>query len=366
MLVKLKNIILVVLIGSFLCGFSLWSILKPADTESISERRPLAAFPAVSWDFVLSGTFAQDIESYILDQFPLRDQFRTMKSWTALYLLGQKDMNNLYIKDGYVSSLEYPLNTKSLEHAAKRFQFVYAHYLTDQDIKVYLSVIPDKNYFMAQSNGYPAMDYEKGISYMKDHMKFAKYIDIVPLLELSDYYRTDAHWRQEKITDVAQYLAARMGVSLSAEYTENRVDAPFYGVYWGQSALPLPPDDLYYLDNAILEDCTVYDYETDAYIPIYDLEKVNGNDPYELFLSGSKSLLTIENPNAITDKELLVFRDSFGSSIAPMLAEGYAKVTLVDIRYLSPKLLDQFIEFSNQDVLFLYSVSVLNNSLTIK
>lgn len=366
MLVKLKNIILVVLIGSFLCGFSLWGILKPADTESISERRPLAAFPTVSWDSVLSGTFAKEIESYTLDQFPLRDQFRTIKSLAALYFLGQKDMNDLYIKNGYVSSLEYPLNTKSLEHAEERFQFVYDQYLTDRDINVYLSVIPDKNYFMAQSNGYPAMDYEKCISYLKDHMKFAKYIDIVPLLELSDYYRTDVHWRQEKITDVAQYLAAQMDVSLSSQYTENRVEVPFYGVYWGQLALPLPPDDLYYLNNAILEDCTVYDFETDAYTPIYDLEKGNGNDPYELFLSGSKSLLTIENPNAITDKELLIFRDSFGSSIAPMFAEGYAKITLVDIRYLSPKLLDQFIEFSNQDVLFLYSVSVLNNSITIK
>ena len=85
-----------------------------------------------------------------------------------------------------------------------------------------------------------------------------------------------------------------------------------------------------------------------------------------MFLSGSKSLLTIENPNASTDKELIVFRDSFGSSIAPLFAEGYAKITLVDIRYISPNMLGRFIEFTNQDVLFLYSTSVLNNSITIK
>ena len=96
------------------------------------------------------------------------------------------------------------------------------------------------------------------------------------------------------------------------------------------------------------------------------MEKAAGKDPYELFLSGPKSLLTIENPSAHTEKELIVFRDSFGSSIAPLLAEGYAKITLVDIRYLSPQMLDRFITFTDQDVLFLYSVSVLNNSVTIK
>ena len=210
------------------------------------------------------------------------------------------------------------------------------------------------------------MDYEKLISHMKDSMEYAEYIDIVPLLELSDYYYTDTHWRQEKIQDVAQFLAAEMGVTLSNEYTVNQVDTPFYGVYYGQSGLPLPADTLYYLDYPALQDCKVFDYETTAYIPIYDLDKTTGNDPYEIFLSGSKSLLTIENPNATTDKELLIFRDSFGSSIAPLLAEGYATITLVDIRYISPNMLGRFISFENQDVLFLYSVSVLNNSITIK
>ena len=366
MSVKLKNISLVVMTAVFLCGFLLWGILKPTDSESVSERRPLAAFPSINGDSVFSGSFMTDFEKYTLDQFPLRDQFRTVKAVTAFYIFGQKDNNEIYIEDGFAAKLEYPLNTDSIEYAASRFQFVYDKYMADKDMKVYLSVIPDKNYFMAEKNGYPSIDYEKFISDMRNHMDFAEYIGITDLLELSDYYCTDTHWRQEKITDIAKHLAAEMGVSLSAEYTVNHVDDPFYGVYYGQSALPLPFEDMYYLDNAVLKDCKVYDFETNAYIPVYDLEKTKGNDPYEMFLSGSKSLLTIENPNGSTEKELIIFRDSFGSSIAPLLAEGYSKITLVDIRYISPNMLDKFIEFTNQDVLFLYSTSVLNNSNTIK
>ena len=36
------------------------------------------------------------------------------------------------------------------------------------------------------------------------------------------------------------------------------------------------------------------------------------DDMYEIFLGGSKSLISIENPNAKTDRELVMFRDSFG------------------------------------------------------
>lgn len=363
---RIKNIAVIVSTGVFLCGFLLWSILKPADKESVSERRPLAAFPSASPESVVSGKFMTDFEKYTLDQFPLRDKFRTVKAVTAFYIFGQKDNNDIYIANGYASKLDYPLHTDSIEYAASRFQFVYDRYMADKDMKVYLSVIPDKNYFMAEKNGYPSLDYEELFSEMEDNTGFAEHIYIAPLLELSDFYRTDTHWRQEKITDIAQYLAGEMGSSLNAEYTVNKVDTPFYGVYYGQSALPLPSDELYYLDNDILNNCRVYDFETSKDIPVYDMEKLSGNDPYEMFLSGSKSLLTIENPEADTDKELILFRDSFGSSIAPLLAEGYAKITLVDIRYISPNLLDNFIEFKDQDVLFLYSASVLNNSITIK
>ena len=363
---KLKYTLIIILTIFFLGGFAIWGILKPSEAESVSERRPLASFPPLNAASVFSGKFMTDFEAYTLDQFPLRDQFRTVKAITTFYVLGQKDNNDIYIENGYASKLEYPMNTGSIEYAAKRFQFVYDKYLADKDVPIYLAVIPDKNYFMAQKNGYLSMDYETFVNELQNHMEFAAYIDIFPFLELSDYYRTDTHWRQEQILDVARYLASEMGVSLSADYTKKIIDTPFYGVYYGQSALPLATDELYYLDNTVLHECRVYDYETKSYIPVYDLKKAEGNDPYELFLSGPKPLLTIENPSAASDRELIIFRDSFGSSLAPLLVDGYQKITLVDIRYISPNVLDKFLSFEHQDILFLYSASVLNNSVTIK
>ena len=120
------------------------------------------------------------------------------------------------------------------------------------------------------------------------------------------------------------------------------------------------------MESQLLSECTVYDHESGKTGSVYDESKLESKDLYDVFLSGSRSLLTIENPNASTEKELIVFRDSFGSAIAPLLVQGYAKVTLVDIRYIQIDVLDRFLEFSGQDVLFLYSVSVLNNSSTLK
>jgi hypothetical protein len=204
------------------------------------------------------------------------------------------------------------------------------------------------------------------ISLLKENTDFLKYIDITKDLEISDFYKTDTHWREENIVDIAEKIGNEMGTDVRAEYKEKSLDVDFYGVYYGQSALPLAAEKIKYLENDTLKNCKVRDYQNDKEISVYDMEKAYGKDPYEMFLSGSLSLLSIENENATTDKELIIFRDSFGSSLAPLLAEGYKKITVVDIRYIHPNSLENYIEFSNQDVLFIYSTSVLNNSETIK
>ena len=363
---KKQSILTVSLLGAFLFGFAIWSALKPADAQSQSERRSLAQKPAFSLSAFADGKWTSDFESYTLDQFPLRDTFRTLKALAVRDLFREKDNNGIYVADGYAAKLDPTLNESSLDHAASRFRYVYETYLKDTDAKVYLSIIPDKNYFLAAENGYPSLDYERLFADMREKTDYAQYIDLTGALSLSSYYRTDTHWRQEELLPVAKLLADTMGTDLPEGFTSVTLGTPFSGVYRGQSALPMPPDTLTYLTNDALEGCRVYDYENDAYLPIYTLDKAGGNDPYEIFLSGPKSLLRIENPNSATERNLIVLRDSFAASLIPLLAESYREITLIDIRYLSPASLGKFVDFDAQDVLFLYSTSVLNDSSTIK
>ena len=166
--------------------------------------------------------------------------------------------------------------------------------------------------------------------------------------------------------DAAGLLAQSLDVDIRAEYTPVKLERPFYGVYDGQAALPMKPDELWVLESDSLYACTTYNIENRKTAQVYDMEKLSSRDLYDVFLSGPVSVLTVENPAANTEKELIVFRDSFGSSMVPLLIPGYAKVTLADIRYLPSSQMGKYLTFTDQDVLFLYSAPVLNNSETLK
>ena len=99
---------------------------------------------------------------------------------------------------------------------------------------------------------------------------------------------------------------------------------------------------------------------------VYDMDKAKGKDPYEVFLSGNQPIVTIRDEQNESGKRLIVFRDSFGSSIAPLLMSGYSELVLVDLRYISSDMIGQYVDFEQADVLFLYSTMMLNQSLGIK
>ncbi|MBE7034661.1 MAG: hypothetical protein E7402_00865 [Ruminococcaceae bacterium] len=365
---KTKSIIITILFTVLLAGGAALCLTKPSAIFSESERRELASFPALSADTLLSGEFGTNFETYATERFPFRDFFRSVKAFVSTELFGKRDNNGLFEADGHISKLDAVENPAMTDHAAKRFQFLYDTYLKEANTKVYLSIIPDKNMFLAEKNGYPALNYESFIQAFRDKTPYMQYIDIVPLLDADDYYATDSHWRQEKITDIAETLGAAMGTDVAADYQVNTLDAPFYGVYHGQLAKPFAPDTLSYLSNEALDNASVYYYDTGAPKegPLYNMEKAYGRDPYEMFLSGSMPLVTIHNPGAKTDKKLIMFRDSYSSSLAPLLSAGYQTVTLVDIRYMQSAFVGQLIDFTDADVLFCYGTTLLNNSLAMR
>lgn len=274
---------------------------------------------------------------------------------------------DVYVHQGYAVTTEAGYDQKSLDYAALKFQQLYDSSLTGNDGHIYLSVVPDKGSFTAPPEGYTPASAQETADTLLAQLDFVQYVDIAPGLTLEDYYRTDPHWRQECLVATAQTLAQAMDVPLAGDFQENAIDVPFYGAYAEKAGEPLVADTLRYLTGEVLDACTVYDYETDAQEPLYDLSAVETDTPYDLYLQGSRSLLRIDSPLSATDKTLVVFRDSFGSSLIPLLAESYRTIYAVDIRYLSSQMVGRFLSFDgSEDVLFLYSTMVLQNSRTMK
>ncbi len=353
---KLITVSFVFVIG----GFFLWNFIAPDQEVSWSERRTYQTFPEITWSTIQNKDAMDAMERYALDQFVLRDAFRSLKAHVVFDVLKQLDNNKILIKDNSIFKSEYPNNEDSINHFIEKMNQLKEKYLLNN--KVYYSIIPDKNYYLDDST-YLNLDYESLYQTVMDNMNDMEYIELRDVLSLEDYYRTDTHWRQEKLQKVVKRLGSRLGFEGDVTYTEKKY-APFYGVYYGQAALQLKPDDLIYLENEELKQVIVTNYEKENVL--YNIDKLGSMDSYDVFLSGATPLVTIQNPNQTNGRELIIFRDSYASSLAPLLISSYSKITLIDLRYMATKAMENLVTFENQDVLILYSTLLVNNSGSIK
>ena len=367
-MMKLRSILTSMAFILMIAVFSLGHLLTPDKDISVSERRPLEQLPKFSIQALMNGKFTDDLEDYLLDQFPLRDTIRSLKAAWHFDVYHQSDNNGIYLVGDHVCKLDSYLKPEEIGAAIVNTNKIYETYL--QGMNVSFSVIPDKNYFAAQANGYPAMDYDKLCQMLMDGLNEG--IDFYGMshfaqLTIDDYYRTDLHWKQEALQEVVDAMAKDLGfASMDLSAMHQSQYSPFYGSYYGQSALNIDPDVLTTLSNATTDGCIVTAPELKGEKPVYDEADFEEIDGYNIYLGGPLGLVTVENPNGNTGKELIIFRDSFASSLAPLLMDGYDKITLIDLRYLASINVGRFVEFTDQDVLFLYNASLINNGKLLK
>lgn len=339
-----------------LFGFSLLHLALPDREISRSERRRLAQRPS------LSAGFADDLEKYMLDQFPLREQLRTVNSLVRLYGLGQADIHGIYLQGGGAFRMDGPLQEKQVRHAAAVFSAVQETYFPS--LPSHYVIVPDKNAKAETSR--PRLDTETMRGIVREALPDMTEIDIWDLLSADDYYKTDPHWRQERLLPVAAAICEALGADAPGTFTEKTL-SPFYGAYYGQAALPMAPDTLTYLESADTKAAEVTGPELDGAQPVYRPELLDGTDGYDVFLSGAQAVLTVTSPNVHNGRHLVLFRDSFGSSLAPLLLGSFERITLVDLRYISAARLTDYADLSDAtDVLYLCSTAVWNNGGTLR
>ena len=339
-----------------LFGFSLLHLALPDREVSRSERRRLAQLPP------LSSGFSDKLEEYMLDQFPLREQLRTVNSLVRLYGLGQADIHGIYLQGGGAFRMDGPLQEKQVRHAAAVFSAVQEKYFPS--LPAHYVIVPDKN--AKAETGRPRLDTETMRGIVREALPGMTEIDIWDLLSADDYYKTDPHWRQERLLPVAAAICKALGADAPGTFTEKAL-SPFYGAYYGQAALPMAPDTLTYLESTDTKAAEVTGPELDGAQPVYRPELLDGTDGYDVFLSGAQAVLTVTSPNVHNGRHLVLFRDSFGSSLAPLLLGSFERITLVDLRYISAARLTDYADLSDAtDVLYLCSTAVWNNGGTLR
>lgn len=364
MLRKVCSALTVILFASVILIFGTLHVILPDSDVSSSERRHLASFPSLTSDTVISGVFMENLEKYLPDQFPLREMFRTIKA-NFEKLTGRLDSNDIYSSGDYLTSLDYELNLNSVIKAGGKLERVRS--ILNEDGNAYIAVIPHKGYYM-DDGVHPTLDFNLLCETLYENTPNFTPIDITDTLTLESYYKTDSHWRQDMLFPTVRRLIGEMGIETdsASDYTPHELDG-FYGVYAGQSALGCNSETIVYLTSEILDSAEVTYIAADK-AGIYDRDAIDGKtvDMYDVFLGGAVPVVELENTLAENGRELIVIRDSFGSSITPLMLEYYAKITAIDLRYISSEFLTQFVDSDNADILVLLSPGVIGQSEMMK
>ena len=366
---KIKKTASIIFIALFLItvfGLGAFVVLRTPGTVSESERRELAAKPQMTMKSVADGTFFTSFEDYLLDQFAWRDTFRRIKAVFQFGVLRQKENNGISVSHGQAFEIKSEMEEKPVNVYIKRINALADTYFSDGGYNLYSTVIPDKSMYLSEGAGIPCVDYGPIAERIKTETS-AKFIDIYDLLDGNSYYATDSHWKQTEIVDVADRILTEMGANKIDGIRKNDALAPFYGVYYGHSALPLPSDEIVTLTydtldavkvlrankkTGVLEDARLY----------YD-EYITADDAYDVFLGGACTVIVIENTCNPDGKTLYLFSDSFGRSLAPLLVSDYGRVVVFDIRYIkTSRALETVPPEQGSDILFAYSISAIEVS----
>lgn len=348
----MKDKILSLVFLSILFGFGVATIFVRDREISLYERRKLMGVKELKEDIIAN------LDEYLSDQFPLRDEFISLNTAYERYGLLNREKNGVYIEDGIIYEKNYPESTNGIQDFIKKMRFIENEFLRDN--RTFYTIIPDKNHYL--KGAYLKTNYDNLNATLEEGVRSVN-IAIEDMLDVEDYYKTDIHLRQKAYFEYVKALSSHMGFTYRDLEYSKVVYEPFYGASYAKGPKFIRPDVLeYYVDKD--DDITVKHLEF-GLKEMYDKEKLKGVDSYDVFLSGPSALVEIENEDAELG-ELIVFRDSFGSSLAPLLSPYYKKITLVDLRYIEMTQVTKYVDLTNADVLFLYGAQSVQSSHLLK
>ncbi len=346
----MKNIIVFSLV---ILGIIITNIFTGNIETSKLERRGLSQFEPATFESLANGEFSKSFSEYVSDQFPNRDSFRGLKTFIQVNIFKRIDNNSVYIIDDNIVGKFEEINYSLVDNHIKNInRIIEAH-----NNNVYLSLIPSKAYGV----DVPGINQDNLASYIANNIN-AEY------LKQLDYYKannaflvTDPHWKQgDSLNIYNQYLKEHL-IKRSDKYDYNveRLPEPYLGTLYSNLGTGKFSDYLEVYTNETIEAlnvCVNNGFEekcTDG--PYFESENL-----YDIYLSGNNPVVTIYN-DSVSTGELIVFRDSFSNAIAPFIAEDFHKVTFIDLRLVRIEYINEIVDFTNADILFMYSLQMLND-----
>lgn len=366
---KKKKMLLLLVLGILLIPLAT-NILFPSRKFSDLENRVLTGEIRWDEDMLESGVLAERVESYVQDQFPLRDLLINLKSDVEV-LLGKEENNGVYKgQDGYLFRKPGVYEEKTLSDNLKALDIL------SQKLEGSLSLILAPPSSMVLTEKLPAFVHaDKEKAYYEQILKTFGESQVVPVLQKlleknqeEIYFRTDHHW-----TQYGAYVAyEELMHTLSLESVDNssftvHKTSGFQGTLYSRFRGTFIKG----------EDFVLYESERQSYQVEYVAEdrledgilfreNLDTRDKYKVYLDGNDPLIRIRNPKAMYQEKVLVLKDSYANAMAPYLAESFQEVHYMDLRYNNAPLSDYIEKEEFTRVVLLYGMDSIGEDPNLR
>lgn len=353
----------VIVFCAFVFGFTLLNVLTPTKDVSVTERRTLAQPPELTWDSVVSGDYTEQFAAFMRDQAALRDPLRYLKSATERNVFRKLENNDVYVIDGFVFDKFYGIDDARAVAAAETMNEIIAD-LGEDD--VFLSMIPTKAKGLTDDR-YLLSDQHEIADVIRDSVD-ASYIDLMAFSDTDTqarYYGADPHWTTEGAIAAYEMLGVGLGFVPVTDYSLEEFTDEYVGSEYGRAAAwSVSLDTINLARNPVIDGmglCRVVSVDqTDCFDSVYVEPGPDTVDDYDVFVGGLGPIIELTNPSPSVSGHLVVFKDSYAQALSPFLAQHYATVTLIDLRYVDRGYALDHVETDGATILFLYSTSVIN------
>lgn len=342
-----RLITVVTFIFAIALTFALFLILpKHAGELSPLEFRTLEDYPfrgkkaSKIVEEVVTGATSKKVDKFLEDHYPARREFVALNAY-YLRLTG-RNADQAVVKgrnDRLFDAVVQPDNKYIDENASFIRDFAEANGLNCAFVTVPTSATVVKEDLPALH-----LDYHDAEICSRIAEKSGVYApDLISIYSAEPdpgklFYRTDHHWTMDGAYICYEDICGRFGVTPVSrdEFTVSSYD--FYGSYYRKAGLwATDPDELQIWRSPKLDAMTVTIGEGKGAVVhsgVYDEDKlVPGEvDRYAAYLYSNNALTVIENPEG-NGKGLMIVKDSFGNSIAPLFAMNYSTVVMIDTRY---------------------------------
>lgn len=266
----------------------------------------------------LNLNYLSEFSNYFDDHIGLRNQLITAEHRITAAVFGESSEDKVILgKDGwlfYKETLEdyqrtNPLTDREVYVITKNLSLMQ-EYLDNNNIKFAFTVVPNKNslYSDKMPDYYHQGTDDSNLDVLSNHLKDKNfnYIDLYSVFKDTDkvlYRKTDSHWTTE-------------GAGLAADIILDSIDKPHQNFYGSKTnVVPAQNGDLYEM---------IYPSGKDSDVDVSFLNNFHFEYTKPFRSVEDNFIKTKSNgPNG----KLYMFRDSFGNTLYPFLADNFGSAT---------------------------------------